>query len=308
MGGHGHDHGAPLGRGDHRGRLSVAFAITALILLAQAVGAIVTGSLALLVDTTHMLTDTAGLGMALGAAALAARPATSRRTWGWRRVEVVAAAAQASALLIVGLYVLVEGVQRLFSPPEVAATELLVFGIVGLVGNVVSMAVLAGGRGANLNMRAAFLEVVNDALGSVAVIVSALVIAATGWQRADAVAGLVIGALILPRAVRLLREAGDVLLESTPRGLDLDDVREHMLEVEHVLDVHDLHASLGATGLPVISAHVVVEDSCFADGHTPRILDALQECVASHFDVAVDHSTFQIEPAGHVDHEHHPHC
>lgn len=305
---HGHDHGAGFDAAGHRGRLTVAFAITATILVAQAVGAVVTGSLALLVDTTHMLTDTAGLGMALGAAALAARPPTSRRTWGWRRIEVVAAAAQATVLLLVGLYVLVEGVQRLVEPPEVASTELLVFGVVGLVGNLVSMAVLAGGRSASFNMRAAFLEVVNDALGSVAVIVSALVIRTTGWQQADAVAGLLIGALILPRALRLLRETGDVLLESTPRGLDLDAVRQHMLDVEHVLDVHDLHASLVATGLPVISAHIVVEDSCFADGHTPRILDALQECVASHFEVAVDHSTFQIEPAGHVDHEHHPHC
>jgi len=304
----GHDHGAGLDPADHRGRLTVAFAITATILLAQAVGAVLTGSLALLVDTAHMLTDTAGLGMALGAAALSARPATSRRTWGWRRIEVVAAAAQATLLLVVGVYVLVEGVQRFFDPPEVPSTELLVFGVVGLVGNLVSIAVLAGGRRSSFNMRAAFLEVVNDALGSVAVIVAAILIRTTGWLQADAVAALVIGALILPRALRLLRETGDVLLESAPPGLDLDDVRAHMLEVEHVLDVHDLHASLVATGLPVISAHVVVEDSCFADGHAPRILDALQECVASHFDVAVDHSTFQLEPAGHVDHEHHPYC
>ena len=304
----GHDHGAGLDPADQRGRLTVAFTVTATILLAQAVGAVLTGSLALLVDTAHMLTDTAGLGMALGAAALSARPATSRRTWGWRRIEVVAAAAQATLLLVVGVYVLVEGVQRFFDPPEVPSTELLAFGVIGLVGNLVSIAVLAGGRRSSFNMRAAFLEVLNDALGSVAVIVAAILIRTTGWLQADAVAGLVIGVLILPRALRLLRETGDVLLESAPPGLDLDDVRAHMLEVEHVLDVHDLHASLVATGLPVISAHVVVEDSCFADGHAPRILDALQECVASHFDVAVDHSTFQLKPAGHVDHEHHPYC
>ncbi|WP_125776567.1 cation diffusion facilitator family transporter [Antribacter gilvus] len=302
--GHTHDHlGGAIGAPDHRGRLAVAFGITVAILVAQAVGAVITGSLALLVDTAHLLTDAVGLGIALGAAWLVRRPASGRRTWGFRRAEVLAALGQAAVLLAVSVYVLVEGVQRLFGPPEVPATELLVFGVIGLAGNVVALAVLAGGRRESLNLRAAFLEVVGDALGSVGVIAAAVVIAATGWQQADAVAGLLIGALIVPRALVLLRDATSVLLESTPPGLDLDDVRAHLLALDHVESVHDLHSSLIATGLPVLTAHVVITDGCFRDGHAPRILDDLQQCVAEHFDVAVEHSTFQLEPAGHVGHE-----
>lgn len=299
---HGHAHGHGHGHDDRR-RLAIAFGITATILLAQALGALLTGSLALLVDTAHMLTDAAGLLIALVAATLAARPPTPRRTWGFRRAEVLAALAQSAVLLAVGVYVLVEGVRRLVEPPAIAPRELVVFGVVGLVGNVVALLVLARGRSSSLNLRAAFLEVVNDALGSVGVIVAAVVIATTGWLQADAVAGLLIGALILPRALTILREATAVLLETTPPGLDLADVRRHLLEVEHVSDVHDLHASLIATGLPVLSAHVVVDARCFSTGHVPHILDTLQECVATHFDVAVEHSTFQIEPAAHAAHE-----
>ena len=147
-------------------------------------------------------------------------------------------------------------------------------------------------------MRAAFLEVLNDALGSVAVIVAAVVIALTGWQQADTVAALLIGALIIPRTIRLLRDAIDVLLESVPHGIDLDDVRAHLLDESHVVDVHDLHITQIATGLPVLTAHVVVEPGCFHDGHAPAITEALQRCVAEHFPVAIDHATFQLEPAG----------
>ncbi|GIG24188.1 cation diffusion facilitator family transporter [Cellulomonas denverensis] len=299
-----HDHGIP----DDRRRLTIAFGLTATILVAQAVGAWLTGSLALLVDTAHMLTDTAGLAMALFAAHLVRRPATARRTWGLRRAEVLAALAQAAVLLVVGVYVLIEAVRRFAHPPEIPSTELVIFGVIGLLANIASLAVLAGRRSASFNLRAAFLEVLNDALGSVGVIVAALVIATTGWQQADAVAGLLIGILIVPRAAKLLRETGSVLLESTPPGLDLDAVRTHLEGIDHVRGVHDLHASLIATGLPVISAHVVVDDSCFTDGHTARILDQLQECVAEHFEVSVAHSTFQIEPVGHRGHEHADHA
>lgn len=301
--GHDHHHVGNSPAGQHRGRLAVAFGITTTVLVAQLVGALLSGSLSLLVDSAHMLTDAGGLLMALVAASLVTRPATDRRTWGLRRAEVLAATAQAAVLLIVGVYVLVEAVQRLFSPAEVASTEMLVFGIVGLVGNVAALAVLAGGRSSSFNMRAAFLEVLNDALGSVAVIIAAIVIALTGWTRADAVVALLIGALILPRTLRLLRETVDVLLESTPRGLDLESVREHLLGVPRVVEVHDLHVTQIATGLPVLTAHVVVDDSCFHDGHAPQMLDALQSCVAEHFPISIEHSTFQLEPERHAQHE-----
>jgi len=301
----GHNHGSAT---THRGPLVVAFAITSTILVAEVIGALWTGSLALLVDAGHMVTDAAGLGMALIAASLALRPPTPERTWGFRRAEVLAAGAQATVLLGVGLYAFVEGVRRLYEPHEVSSTGLLIFGIVGLAGNIVSMLVLSSGRVANLNMRAAFLEVVNDALGSVAVIISAIIITTTGWVRIDAITGMLIAALIVPRAITILREAGHILLESTPKGLNLDDVRAHVLAVRHVQDVHDLHASTIATGLPVLTAHVVLDEACFTDGHAAEMLAHLQDCVAEHFDVSIGHSTFQLEPPGHADREHPAHA
>ena len=297
--GHGHGHGDP---GQHRGRLSVVLGLTCAVLVVEVVGALVTGSLALLADAGHMLTDVFGLTLAVVASMLSRRPVSDQRTWGFRRAEVLAAAAQAAVLLAVGVFVLVEGVRRLVSPPDVTPAGMLVFGAIGLAANAVGIVVLLGSRGADLNLRAAFLEVVNDALGSVAVLVAAGVIAATGWLRADAVASLVIGALIVPRTLRLLRESVDVLLESTPRDLDLAAVREHLMAVSHVRDVHDLHASQVATGLPVLTAHVVVDDECFHDGHLATMLDELQHCLAADF--AVEHSTFQLEAGSHADHEH----
>ncbi len=296
-----HEHDPPTTLQGDRRRLALVLATTSVVLIVEVVGAIVSGSLALLADAGHMLTDVAGLTLALWAAALGRRPATDARTWGFRRAEVLAAAAQAAVLLAVGGFVLVEAVRRLVTPPDVAATSMGLFAGVGLVGSVLGVAALAKSRHANLNMRAAFLEVVGDALGSAAVIVAALVIGATGWLRADAVASLCIGALIIPRTVRLLRDSVNVLLESTPSGMALGDVRAHLLRVPHVSEVHDLHASQVATGLPVLSVHAVVDDECFHDGHLMWMLDELQECLSGHFDV--QHSTIQFEAASHFAHE-----
>lgn len=301
--GHGHAHALPAA--GHRRPLAIVLGISTAILSIEVVGALVSGSLALLADAGHMLTDVAGLTLALVAAALAGRPATDTRTWGFRRAEVLAAAAQAAVLLAVGGFVLVEGLRRLVEPPPVAAGAMLAFGVAGLLGNAISIVVLSRISSRNLNTRAAMLEVVNDALGSAAVLVAAVVIAATGWHRADAIASLVIGLMILPRTWRLLRETIDVLMEATPKGVDLALVRAHILSVDHIHDLHDLHATTVATDLPVLTVHVVVDDSCFHDGHLPRLLDQLQQCLAGHFDVV--HSTFQFEPAGHAAHEHPAH-
>jgi cobalt-zinc-cadmium efflux system protein len=307
----GHDHGTGHAHG-HAGAseraLLVAFCISATILLAEVVGAVVTGSLALLVDAGHMVVDTGGLGIGLVATRLARRSPTAQRTWGFQRAEVLGATAQAAVLLAVGVYVVISAVQRLFVPAEIHAGPLLVFGVVGLVGNLVAYAVLLRASGEGFTSRAARLEVLNDTLGSVAVIAAAVVLALTGWERADSIAAILIGLLILPRALRLLRETANVLLESTPPGLDLDDVRAHILELDHVIAVHDLHATLVATGVPNLTAHVVVDDHCFSTAHAPRILDELQQCVAEHFDVPVEHSTFQLEPASHQRHEHEVHA
>jgi cobalt-zinc-cadmium efflux system protein len=302
------DHTHAHGGADHRGRLAIALGLTSIVLILEVFGAVISGSLALLADAGHMLTDAAGLVIALIAAALVRRAPTDRRTWGYLRAEVLAATMQAAILLAVGTFILIEGIQRLFAPPEVASGIMLLFGVVGLAANVVSMLVLAGGRDSSFNMRAAFLEVLNDALGSLAVIVAAIVITTTGFERADAIVSILIAVMILPRTIKLLRETTSVLLESTPRGLDLAEVRQHMLELEHVRAVHDLHASQVATGLPVLTAHVVVDDSCFRDGHVPQMLDQLQNCVAEHFPVSIEHSTFQLEPAGHRRHERDPHA
>ena len=284
-----------------KGRLTAVLGITGAVLVVEVVGAVVSGSLALLADAGHMLTDVAGLSLAVVAARLVGRPATAARTWGFQRAEVLAAAAQAAVLLAVGGYVIVEAVRRLVAAPEVASTAMIVFGSVGLVGNLVAIAILYGARHHSMNTRAAFLEVANDALGSVAVLVAAVVIALTGWDRADAVASLLIGALILPRTWKLLRESVDVLLESTPKDLDLAVVRAHVMRVKHVIAIHDLHASQLATNLPTFSAHVVVDDACFHDGHLKTLLDDIQSCLSGHFDV--EHSTIQFEAASHADHE-----
>lgn len=292
--GHSHDHG---GAQSSRTRLALAFGITATILVAQAVGAVLTGSLALFVDTAHMLTDAGGLLMALLAAQLMLRPASARHTWGMRRAEVLAAALQSLILLAVGTYALVVAAQRLFDPPEVPAGSLLVFGLIGLAGNVAALLVLLGGRNSNLNLRAAFLEVLNDALGSAAVIVSAIVLATTGWAQIDTLAGLLIAALIVPRAFMILRSSVRILMESVPSSLDLEDVRGHLLENEHVRGLHDLHVSKIGTGLPVLTAHVEVDPDCFTAGHTQAILEDLRACVRDHFAESIEHTTFQLEPS-----------
>jgi cobalt-zinc-cadmium efflux system protein len=304
MSGHDHDHG--LATSGNRRPLAVVLGMSSAILVVEVIGALISGSLALLADAGHMLTDVAGLTLALIAAVLVERPATSRRTWGYRRAEILAAAAQAAVLLAVGIFVVVEAVRRLITPPDVASGAMLIFGIVGLLGNALSILLLSRVQRGNLNTRAAMLEVVNDALGSVAVLLAAVIIALTGWTRTDAIASLAIGVMIIPRTWKLLRETTDVLMEATPRSVDLEQIRTHILGVSHVHTVHDLHASSVASDLPVLSAHVVVDESCFHDGHLPQLLDQLQQCLSGHFDV--EHSTFQFEPAGHADHEHGAHA
>lgn len=297
-----HHHYVPESAGN-RAPLAGALVITLGVFVLQIVGALWTGSLALLFDSVHVLTDAVGLAMALGAATLSIRPATARRSWGFRRAEVIAALLQATFLLAVGAYVLVEGVRRLITPEDVAAPEMIVFGAIGLAGNLAALGLLSRHRAASFNLRAAFLEVLNDALGSVAVIVAAVIITLTNWMRADAVVALFIGALIIPRTVKLLRETIDVLLESTPMGIDLEEVRTHIARLPDVREVHDLHITQIATGLPVLTAHIVVDDACYRDGSAHAVLDQLQECVGQHFDVSIAHCTFQIEPLGHVLHE-----
>jgi cation diffusion facilitator family transporter len=299
--GHGHSHAPVTVAGGQRRRLALVLGLTVAVLVAEVIGAAVSGSLALLADAGHMATDAAGIALALGAVTLAQRPARGRRTFGWQRVEILAAVANGLLLVAVAVFVLVEAIRRIGDPPEVESTLMLAIAGVGLLVNLASLAVLHRGRAQSLNVRGAYLEVLADALGSVTVIVAALVILATGWTPADTVASLVIGCLVLPRALHLLRDALDVLLEAAPRGVDMTQVREHILGIDGVLDVHDLHAWTITSGLPVLSAHVVVTEDVLAAGHGGRVLDALCECLGEHFDV--EHCTFQIEAESHAGHE-----
>ncbi|MEU5099803.1 cation diffusion facilitator family transporter [Streptomyces sp. NPDC020996] len=305
--GAGHDHGhthapaAGTATGAYRGRLRVALAITLTVMVAEIVGGVLADSLALIADAAHMATDGLGLGMALFAVHIAGRPATGNRTFGYARAEILAALANCLLLLGVGGYVLYEAVQRFITPADTAGGLTVAFGAVGLVANGISLTLLMRGRRDSLNVRGAFLEVAADALGSLAVIVSALVILGTGWQAADPIASLVIGLMIVPRTLKLLRETLDVLLEAAPKDVDMAQVRSHILALDGVEDVHDLHAWTITSGLPVLSAHVVVRsDALSAIGHE-KLLHALQECLGDHFDV--EHCTFQLEPTGHAEHE-----
>lgn len=297
--GAGHGHATATGR--HRGRLALVLAITLVVLVVEVVGALLSGSLALLADAGHMLTDAAGIGMALLASTLAARPPTLQRTYGWQRVEILAATANALVLMAVAVFVIVEALRRIGSPPEISSGLMLVVASIGLVANVVSLRLLHAGRGESLNVRGAYLEVLGDLLGSAGVVVAAVILALTDWWVVDPIASIAVALLILPRAWLLLRDALDILLEATPRGVALSDVRRHILSVPGVRDVHDLHAWTITSGMPVLSAHVVVDDEVLTTGCGPSTLDRLQDCLAGHFDVG--HSTFQLEPAGHRDHE-----
>lgn len=303
-GGHGHGHGHGHGltaTGRNRKRLVVVLAITLSIMVVQAVGAWLSGSLALLADAGHMLTDATGVGIALLAATLSSRPATDLRTFGWMRAEILAALGNAVILCTVGVLVIREAFLRWNQTPEVDSTLMLWVAVVGAVANAISLMVLSSGKDESLNMRGAYLEVLGDLLGSLAVIVAAIVIMTTGFLRADALASFAIGLMILPRAVSLLRDVVDVLMEATPRDVDLVSVREHMRGLPGVVDVHDLHAWTVTSGMPVLSAHVVLDTEQIDDELECATLDGLAACLRGHFDV--DHCTFQLEPVGHAGHE-----
>jgi cobalt-zinc-cadmium efflux system protein len=298
--GHGHDHAS--GRAEDRRRLALVLAITVGVVAVEVVGALVSGSLALLADAGHLLTDAAGLLVALSASLLASRPPSPRRTYGYHRAEILAAGLNAFVLLGVCGYLLYAGVHRLVDPATVHAGPMLAFACVGLVANVLAMGVLAARRGSSLNMKGAYAEVLSDALGSAAAVVASLIILATGFDRADPIASLLIAALVLPRAAALLREAGAVLLESVPADVDIAVVRSHLAEVDGVVDVHDLHAWTITSGMPALSAHVTVTDAALEARGVGVILDDLTTCVDDCFGIA--HATFQVEPVSHTAHEH----
>ncbi|MFC5951299.1 cation diffusion facilitator family transporter [Pseudonocardia lutea] len=297
--GHGHGHGHAVG---DRRRLVAALLVTLACAVLGGVGALLTGSLALLADLGHLLTDAGALAAAVVASVLAAKPACHHRTFGLGRVEVLVAGLNAVALVAAVVWVAVEGVSRLFEPAEIPGLPLLVIGAAGLVGNVVSLVVLAGGDRDNMNLRGAMLHVLGDALGSVGVMVAAIVLVTTGWPYADTLASLLIAALILPRAIGLLREVWHVLLEGAPAGIDVAEVRSALLAVPGVTSVHDLHVWAINDRSPSMSAHLVVGDhEPNATGCGGSVLDRAGTTLRERFGLA--HSTLQVERHAHVGHE-----
>jgi cobalt-zinc-cadmium efflux system protein len=283
----GHAHGSAAAA--HRNRLAGVLALSLAILGVEVAGGIAANSLALLADAGHMLTDVAGMALALVAIWFAGRSPTNGRTYGYLRLEILATVANAVLLFGIAGFVLFEAWLRLATPPEISSGPMLAVALAGLIGNAGSLFLLRDAQRVSLNMRGAYVEVMGDFAGSASVIVAAVAIALTGWTAADAIASALIGLLILPRTLTLLREATDVLLEGTPKGIAIEHVREHILQAPGVVDCHDLHAWTITSGVNVVSAHVVL-----AEGVDPAVtLDALCTCLSSAFDI--EHSTFQLE-------------
>lgn len=272
-----------------RGRLAAVLVIGLAVFVIEVAGALAANSLALLADAGHLLTDVAGVGLALLAIWFAGRPPTSGRTFGYQRLEILAAVANAVLLIGIATIVLIGAIRRIGDPPEIASGLMLAVALVGLAANALSVWLLRDAQRTSLNVRGAYLEVLGDLFASAAVIVAAIVIMVTGWTPADTIASLAIAILILPRTLRLLRDATDVLLEATPRDVDLEHVRRHILDAPGVVDCHDLHAWTITTGMNVLSAHVVLG----RDANPTLVLDELCRCLADDFDI--EHSTFQLE-------------
>jgi len=292
---HGHAAGADVPR------LGVALGLILMSMIVETVAGVASGSLALLADAGHLLTDAAALAVSIAAVRLASRPAHGAWTFGWKRAEILSAAANGITLLVIGALVLLEALRRLLHPAPVAGLPVLLVALFGVGVTIAATMVLRGADRSSLNIEGSFQHLLTDVYGFLATLIAGVVILLTGFRRADSMASLVVVALMLRAAWGLLRDSGRVLLEAAPEGVDLADLRAHLMDTPHVTDVHDLHAWTVTSDLPALSAHVVVTDACFSSGHCPQILDQLQDCLTGHFDV--EHSTFQLEPAGHSAHE-----
>lgn len=295
----GHHHGVSTGA--DRRYLWLALLLLLAFMVAEVVVAIAADSLALLSDAGHMLSDVGAIGGALWAMTLAGRPAAGRWTFGFRRAEILSAAVNGVSLLVVGGIILFEAIRRLLHPPATDGGPVLTVALVGVAVNLVAAWLLARADRASLNVEGAYQHILTDLYGFLGTAIAAVVILTTGFTRADAIASVAVVALMAHAAWGLLRASGLILLQAAPEATDLEEIRHHLLQEEHVHDVHDLHVWTVTSGLPTLSVHVVVEDACFTDGHAPQLLDRLQSCLAGHFDV--EHSTFQLEPDGHAGHE-----
>ncbi|KTD63916.1 cation diffusion facilitator family transporter [Legionella spiritensis] len=285
-----HDHSHAIPTGDNKKYLWIAFVLTSTYLVVEVIGGLVTGSLALLSDAAHMLTDASALAISLTAVHLASRPANPRKTFGYHRFEILAAAFNAIMLFFVAIYVLYEAYQRFSAPADIQTTGMFVIAAIGLLINLISMRLLVSGKDQSLNIKSAYLEVWSDMLGSVGVLLGALIIHWTGYAWVDSVIAIAIGLWVLPRTWLLLKETTNILLEGVPEGMDIEEIQAEMCNIPGILSVHDFHLWALTSGKPSLTAHVVY-DSTY--DHSEHLLPLLQEMLAQKF--AIYHTTFQFE-------------
>jgi cobalt-zinc-cadmium efflux system protein len=290
-----HDHGADL-REASRKRLWWTLAINLAFLLIEFVGGLLTGSLALLADAGHMLTDVLAMALAIFVAHLATRPATPERTFGFLRAEVIGAFINGGTLILIVGMVFLEAIRRFVHPPQVQGAGMLIIAFAGLLANLGSAWVLSGNRKDNLNVEGAFLHMLSDALGSVGAVLAGAVILATGWMPADPLVSIVIGLLILWSSIGLLRRTLAILIHATPANLDFSEILAALEANEHVAAVHDLHIWLVTSGFPVLTAHIWLKPMCSDPACWKQCLRELQDMLRERFDI--EHVTLQLEPAG----------
>jgi cobalt-zinc-cadmium efflux system protein len=285
---HGHHHNGLVSRRAEGGRLKWVLVITALFMIAEVAGGLLSGSLALLADSGHMFTDVAALALSLFAMRIAQRPPNPKRTFGYVRLEILAALVNGATLLLIAGMIVIEAWQRLRDPVAIDASIMLGVATLGLVVNIIGAGLLHSHAHDNLNVRGAYLHVLGDLLGSVGAIVAGVIVLTTGWTPADSIISVVIALLILFSAWKLVREATDVLLESVPSHIDLEQVLEALTDIEGLDEVHDVHVWTLTSGFVAISAHGVIDDPT---DHS-RVLNEVRELVAGY---GIDHVTFQIE-------------
>ncbi|AMO99883.1 cation diffusion facilitator transporter family protein [Collimonas arenae] len=292
----GHTHALPSSQNEKY--IWIALGLTSTFLVVEVIGGLVTGSLALISDAAHMLTDTMALAIALAAIRIARRAPDARRTFGYHRFEILAAAFNAALLFLVAMYILYEAYQRFRSPAEIQSTGMLVIAVFGLFVNLLSMRLLSSGKDASLNVKGAYLEVWSDMLGSLGVIAGALLIRYTGWTWIDSLIAVLIGLWVLPRTWVLLKESVNILLEGVPEGMDIDQVQSAMRAVPGVLSVHDFHLWALTSGKASLTAHVVYDPAYAVE---QQLLPALKDVLARQF--SVYHTTLQFEtfPCAHTD-------
>jgi cobalt-zinc-cadmium efflux system protein len=273
----------------HSNRLALALGLTATYMFAEIAGGLITGSLALLADAAHMFTDVAGLALALVAIRFAAREPTSKLTYGYLRMEVLSALTNAVVLLLLTVYIIYEAYQRFLAPPDVLSGPMLAVAIIGLIVNLISMQLLAGGSSTSLNVKGAYFEVLSDMLGSVGVIIAALLMMWKGWRLADPIIGAGIGLFIVPRTWILLKQVTNILMEGTPEHIDLDEMQRRLQAIPGVSAVHDLHVWTITSGVDAMSCHLVVDDLSLGANYLRQSRGLLKR------DFGLDHVTIQVE-------------